>query len=29
MELCNGGDLEHLKNLKGRFKENEARIILQ
>lgn len=29
MELCNGGDLSHLKNAKGRFKENEARLILQ
>ena len=28
MELCNGGDLENLKNIRGRFKENEARIIL-
>ena len=30
MELCNGGDLENLKELRGgRFKELEARIILQ
>ena len=28
MELCNGGDLENLKELRGRFKENEARMIL-
>lgn len=30
MELCNGGDLENLKELRGgRFSELEARIILQ
>ena len=29
MELCNGGDLANLKKAKGRFKENEARLILQ
>ncbi|CDW75810.1 protein kinase domain containing protein [Stylonychia lemnae] len=29
MQLCNGGDLDNLKNLRGRFKEQEARIILQ
>lgn len=29
MELCNGGDLENLKEIRGRFKEIEARIILQ
>lgn len=29
MELCNGGDLENLKELRGRFKEQEARMILQ
>lgn len=29
MELCNGGDLANLKELKGRFNENEARLILQ
>jgi hypothetical protein len=29
MEYCNGGDLENLKDIKGRFKEPEARLILQ
>lgn len=29
MELCNGGDLSGMKEAKGRFKENEARLILQ
>lgn len=29
MELCNGGDLENLKELRGKFKEQEARMILQ
>jgi hypothetical protein len=30
MELCNGGDIENLKELRGgRFKELEARIILR
>jgi serine/threonine protein kinase len=29
MEFCNGGDLEKLKELRGKFKEIEARIILQ
>jgi serine/threonine protein kinase len=30
MELCNGGDLDRLKDLRGgRFSEIEARIILQ
>ena len=29
MEFCNGGDLEKLKDLRRKFKEIEARIILQ
>jgi serine/threonine protein kinase len=29
MEYCNGGDLERLKDIKKKFKEIEARIILQ
>ena len=29
MEHCNGGDLENLKEIKGRFREEEARLILQ
>lgn len=29
MELCNAGDLERLKEARGRFSETEARIILQ
>ena len=29
MEYCNGGDLENLKDIKGRFREAEAKIILQ
>ena len=29
MDYCNGGDLENLKEIKGRFSEPEARIILQ
>jgi serine/threonine-protein kinase ULK/ATG1 len=29
MELCNGGDLEKLKEARGKFTELEARIILQ
>lgn len=29
MELCNGGDLNNLKEIRGRFKEQEARVILQ
>jgi serine/threonine-protein kinase ULK/ATG1 len=29
MELCNGGDLENLKDIRGKLKEIEARIILQ
>jgi serine/threonine protein kinase len=28
MEYCNGGDLENLKEIRGKFKENEARMIL-
>ena len=28
MEYCNGGDLENLKDLRGRFMEKEARFIL-
>jgi serine/threonine protein kinase len=28
MELCNGGDLEKLKEIRGRFTEIEARLIL-
>lgn len=28
MELCNGGDLEKLKEIRGKFSEIEARIIL-
>lgn len=29
MEYCNGGDLDNLRDIRGRFKEEEARIILQ
>lgn len=29
MEYCNGGDLLNLKKIKHRFKEHEARLILQ
>lgn len=29
MEYCNGGDLENFKELRGRFKEQEARLIIQ
>jgi serine/threonine protein kinase len=29
MEYCNGGDLENLKEIRGRFKESDARMILQ
>lgn len=29
MEFCNGGDLERLKDIRGKFSEMEARIILQ
>lgn len=29
MEYCNGCDLEHFKNLRKRFSEFEARLILQ
>lgn len=29
MEICNGGDLERLKEARGKFTEIEARIILQ
>lgn len=29
MEICNGGDLDNLKELRTRFKEIEARIIIQ
>lgn len=29
MEFCNGGDLEKLKDIRGKFTEIEARIILQ
>jgi serine/threonine protein kinase len=29
MELCNGSDLEKLKEARGKFTELEARIILQ
>lgn len=29
MECANGGDLENLKDIRGRFKEAEARLILQ
>ena len=29
MEYANGGDLENLKEIRGRFKEGEARMILQ
>lgn len=29
MEYCNGGDLERLKDIRGKFSEMEARIILQ
>jgi serine/threonine protein kinase len=28
-EYCNGGDLLNLKEIRGKFKEGEARIILQ
>ncbi len=28
MELCNGGDLEKLKEIRGKFSEIEARVIL-
>lgn len=28
MEYCNGGDMQNLRELKGRFKELEARIML-
>ncbi len=27
-DYCNGGDLENLKELRGKFTENEARLIL-
>ena len=29
MEYCNGGDLENLKEIRGKFTEVEARMILQ
>lgn len=29
MEFCNGGDLESLKSIRGKFTEFEARTILQ
>ena len=29
MEYCNGGDLDNLRDIRGRFKEEEARIILK
>ena len=28
MEYCNGGDLENLKEIKGKFTEPEARVVL-
>lgn len=29
MEYCNGGDLENLKDIRGKFTELESRIILR
>ncbi len=29
MEYCNGGDMQNLRELRGRFNEIEARIMLQ
>lgn len=29
MEYCNGGDLENLKDIRGKFSEAEARKILK
>jgi hypothetical protein len=28
MQYCNGGDLDELRNLRGRFSEQEARYLL-
>lgn len=28
MQYCNGGDLEHLREIRGRFSEQEARFFL-